>query len=135
MSCFGRMERGFAMDEMEAVNLAIDSAATLKEIAKDVAQIRETGFKTLETLGRLEAEEVPQPDGEEAANLAPAEPAADDGGWVTEVHSSVEVPSGFFGDLMSFQYMQTVLLVFLLLAFLLNLGATLWLAFSDKWRS
>ena len=68
------------MDEMEAVNLAIDSAATLKEIAKDVAQIRETGFKTLETLGRLEAEEVPQPDGEEAANLAPAEPAADDGG-------------------------------------------------------
>ena len=123
------------MDEMEAVNLAIDSAATLKEIAKDVAQIRETGFKTLETLGRLEAEEVPQPDGEEAANLAPAEPAADDGGGVTEGRSSTEVPAEFFGDLMSFQYMQTVLLVFLLLAFLLNLGATLWLAFSDKWRS
>ncbi len=123
------------MDEMEAVNLAIDSAATLKEIAKDVAQIRETGFKTLETLGRLEAEEVPQPDGEEAANLAPAEPAADDGGWVTEVRSSTEVPAEFFGDLMSFQYMQTVLLVFLLLALLLNLGAPLRPAFSDKWRS
>lgn len=120
---------------MEAVNLAVDSAATLREIAKDVAQIRETGFKTLETLGRLEVGEVPQPEEEEAANLAPAEPAADDGAWVTEVHSSVEVPELFFDDLMSFQYMQTVLLAFLLLAFLLNLGATLWLAFSDKWRS
>ena len=124
------------MDETEAAGLAVDAAATLKGIGQDVAQIRELSFKQLEILSRPdEAEEVPQPDGEEAANLAPAEPAADDVGWVTEVHSSVEVPSGFFGDLMSFQYMQTVLLVFLLLAFLLNLGAILWLAFSDKWRS
>lgn len=124
------------MDETEAAGLAVDAAATLKGIGQDVAQIRELFFKQLEILSRPdEAEEVPQPDGEEAANLAPAEPAADDGGWVTEVRSSTEVPSEFFGDLMSFQYMQTVLLVFLLLAFLLNLGATLWLAFSDKWRS
>ena len=36
---------------------------------------------------------------------------------------------------MGFQYMQTVLFVFMLVALLLNLGATLWLAFSDKWRS
>ena len=44
-------------------------------------------------------------------------------------------PPYFFAHLMGFQYMQTVLSVFLLVAFLLNLGATLWLAFSDKWRS
>lgn len=31
--------------------------------------------------------------------------------------------------------MQTVLLSFLLLAVLLNLGSSLWLSFSDKWRS
>ena len=59
----------------------------------------------------------------------------DSSNWVTEVHSSVEVPPDFFSHLMGFQYMQTVLMVSLLVAFLLNLGATLWLAFSDKWRS
>lgn len=31
--------------------------------------------------------------------------------------------------------MQTALLCFLLFAVLLNLGANLWLSFSDKWRS
>lgn len=124
------------MDETEAAGLAVDAAATLKGIGQDVAQIRELSFKQLEILSRPdEAEEVPQPDGEEAANLAPAESAADDGGWVTEVHSSVEVPSEFFSDLMAFQWMGLVLSVFMLVALLLNFGATLWLAFSDKWRS
>ena len=69
------------------------------------------------------------------AELAIATDAPEDSNWVTEVRSSVEVPPDFFAHLMGFQYMQTVLSVFLLVAFLLNLGATLWLAFSDKWRS
>ena len=70
------------------------------------------------------------------AELAIATDAPDDSGnWVTTVTSETEVPPDFFSHLMGFQYMQTVLMVFLLVAFLLNLGATLWLAFSDKWRS
>lgn len=125
------------MDEMEAVNLAVDSAATLKEIAKDVAQIRKANFKALEILSRpQEVEEVPQPEEEEAQNLAaPLSDEASSESWQTVVTSSVEVPETFFSDLMAFQYMQTVLFVFMLLALLLNLGAALWLAFSDKWRS
>ena len=31
--------------------------------------------------------------------------------------------------------MQTVLLSFLLLAVLVSVGSSLWLSFSDKWRS
>ena len=124
------------MDETEAAGLAVDAVATLKGIGQDVAQIRELSFKQLEILSRPdEAEEVPHPDEEEAANLAPAEPAADGGGWVTEVHSSIEVPAEFFDDLMSFQWMGLVLSAFMLVALLLNFGAALWLAFSDKWRS
>lgn len=42
---------------------------------------------------------------------------------------------GFSVDCLQHMSMQTVLLSFLLLAVLLNLGANLWLAFSDKWRS
>ncbi len=124
------------MDEMEAAGLAVDAAATLKGIGQDVAQIRELSFKQLEILSRPdEAEEVPQPDEEEAQSLILDEGAPDDGGWVTEVHSSVEVPPEFFSDLMAFQWMSLVLSAFMLVALLLNFGATLWLAFSDKWRS
>lgn len=121
------------MDEAAAVSLALDAAQTLKGIGQDVAQIRELSIKQLEVLTAPEVEEVPQPEEEEAQALALDDSPAD--AWQTVVSSSVEVPAEFFGDLMSFNYMQTVLLVFLLLAFLLNLGATLWLAFSDKWRS
>ena len=46
----------------------------------------------------------------------------DSGNWVTTVTSETEVPPDFFSHLMGFQYMQTVLMVFLLVAFLLNLG-------------
>lgn len=124
------------MDETEAAGLAVDAAATLKGIGQDVAQIRELSFKQLEILSRPdEAEEVPQPDEEEAQSLILDEGAPDDGGWVTEVHSSVEVPPEFFSDLMAFQWMSLVLSAFMLVALLLNFGATLWLAFSDKWRS
>ena len=121
---------------MEAAGLAVDAAATLKGIGQDVAQIRELSFKQLEILSRPdEAEEVPQPDEDEAQALILDDGMPDDGGWVTEVHSSVEVPPEFFSDLMAFQWMGLVLSVFMLVALLLNFGATLWLAFSDKWRS
>ena len=82
-------------------------------------------------LSKKPASEVEIPAEPEAQNLA----SSDDANWVTEVRSGVEVPETFFSDLMSFQYMQVTLSVFLLLALLLNLGANLWLAFSDKWRS
>lgn len=117
------------MDEAAAATLALDAYQALQGIHEDVAQIRAYNSDVLSALGQLVARDA-------------AQPVADDAGAVAldletfeEVPVSVEPPANFWGDLMGFQWMQTVLLVFLLVAFLLNLGATLWLAFSDKWRS
>lgn len=118
------------MDEAAAASLALDAAQTLKGIGEDVAQIKGINSDVLDSLRGLQATEVPDSD-----LAAVPVPLDDSSNWVTEVRSSVEVPPDFFSHLMGFQWMQTVLLVFLLVAFLLNLGATLWLAFSDKWRS
>ena len=41
----------------------------------------------------------------------------------------------FADDCLQLMSVQAVLLSFLLFAVLLNLGASLWLSFSDKWRS
>lgn len=119
------------MDESAAASLALDAAQTLKGIGEDVAQLKELGLHQLEVLQKW-PQEVPTPADDEAQALLSDPDPAD---WVTEVHSSAEVPAEFFPDLMGFQYMQTALLVFVLVALLLNLGANLWLAFSDKWRS
>ena len=130
------------MDEESAVSLALGAAKALDSVREDVAQVKEVNVRQFDLLkskldevtgllSKKPASEVEIPAEPEAQNLA----SSDDANWVTEVRSGVEVPETFFSDLMSFQYMQTVLLVFLLLAFLLNLGAILWLAFSDKWRS
>lgn len=130
------------MDRDSAVQVALDAVKTLDSIRDDVSDIKQVNAAQFDLLrSQLELvneqmaakglTEVEVPSEPEAQNLIPGDPA----NWVTEVRSEVEVPADFFGDLMSFQYMQTVLLVFLLAAFLLNLGATLWLAFSDKWRS
>ena len=126
------------MDENAAASLALDAYQALQGIHEDVAQIKGQNSDVLaaiESLRHTNAEGFRQIIARDA-ELAIASDAPDDSGnWVTEVHSSVEVPPDFFTHLMGFQYMQTVLSVFLLVAFLLNLGATLWLAFSDKWRS
>lgn len=125
------------MDENAAASLALDAAQTLEGIGEDVAQIKGANSDVLaaiESLRQTEVEGFRQLIARDA-KLAIAADAPEDSNWVTEVHSSVEVPPDFFTHLMSFQYMQTVLLIFMLVAFLLNLGATLWLAFSDKWRS
>ena len=125
------------MDESAAASLALDAAQTLKGIGEDVAQIRAGNSDVLaaiESLRQTNVEGFQQLIARDA-ELAIATDAPEDSHWVTEVHSSVEVPPDFFTHLMGFQYMQTVLFVFMLVAFLLNLGATLWLAFSDKWRS
>lgn len=125
------------MDENAAVSLALDAAQTLKGIGEDVAQIKGQNSDVLaaiESLRQTNVEGFQQLTARDA-DLAIATDAPEDSNWVTEVRSSVEVPSDFFSHLMGFQYMQTVLLIFMLVAFLLNLGATLWLAFSDKWRS
>lgn len=119
------------MDEQTAVNLALDAYRALDSIGQDVAQLRDLGSKQLELLQNQPAE-VPNPADDEAQALSAEADSAD---WVTEVHSATEVPAEFFSDLMGFQYMHTVLFAFMLLALLLNMGATLWLAFSDKWRS
>ena len=118
------------MDEDAAASLALDAYQALQGIHEDVAQIRGINSDVLDALRGLQATEVPDSD-----LAAVPVPLDDSSNWVTEVRSSVEVLPDFFTHLMGFQYMQTVLSVFLLVAFLLNLGATLWLAFSDKWRS
>lgn len=125
------------MDENAAASLALDAAQTLEGIGEDVAQIKAGNSDVLaaiESLRQTEVEGFRQIIARDA-ELAIVSDAPEASNWVTEVRSSVEVPSDFFSHLMGFQYMQTVLSVFLLVAFLLNLGATLWLAFSDKWRS
>lgn len=125
------------MDENAAASLALDAYQALEGIGEDVAQIKAGNSDVLaaiESLRQTEVEGFRQLVARDA-ELAIAADAPEDSNWVTEVHSSVEVPPDFFTHLMGFQYMQTVLLIFMLVAFLLNLGATLWLAFSDKWRS
>lgn len=125
------------MDENAAAALALDAYQALEGIGEDVAQIKAGNSDVLaaiESLRQTEVEGFRQLIARDA-ELAIASDAPEDSNWVTEVRSSVEVPPDFFTHLMGFQYMQTVLSVFLLVAFLLNLGATLWLAFSDKWRS
>lgn len=125
------------MDENAAATLALDAAQTLEGIGEDVAQIRAGNSDVLaaiESLRQTEVEGFQQLIARDA-DLAIASDAPDDAAWVTTVTSEAEVPPDFFTNLMAFQWMQTVLMVFLLAAFLLNLGATLWLAFSDKWRS
>ena len=125
------------MDENAAASLALDAYQTLEGIGEDVARIRGQNSDVLaaiESLRQTEVEGFQQLIARDA-DLAIVSDAPEDSNWVTEVRSSVEVPPDFFSHLMGFQYMQTVLLIFMLVAFLLNLGATLWLAFSDKWRS
>lgn len=125
------------MDESAAATLALDAAQTLEGIGEDVAQIKAGNSDVLaaiESLRQTEVEGFQQLIARDA-DLAIASDASDDAAWVTTVTSEAEVPPDFFSHLMGFQWMQTVLMVFLLAAFLLNLGATLWLAFSDKWRS
>ena len=125
------------MDEDAAASLALDAYQALRGIGEDVAQIK---GQNSDVLAAIESLRLTDAEGFQHiiardAELAIATDAPEDSNWVTEVRSSVEVPPDFFAHLMGFQYMQTVLSVFLLVAFLLNLGATLWLAFSDKWRS
>lgn len=117
------------MDENAAAALALDAAQTLKGIGEDVAQIKGQNSDVLAALGQIVVRDQESPvasdEGAVALDLETFE----------EVPVTNEPPVNFWGDLMVFQWMQTVLMVFLLVAFLLNLGATLWLAFSDKWRS
>lgn len=125
------------MDENAAASLALDAYQALEGIGEDVAQIKGANSDVLAAIESLRQTNV---EGFQQlivrdAELAIASDAPEDSNWVTEVRSSVEVPPDFFSHLMGFQYMQTVLIIFMLVAFLLNLGATLWLAFSDKWRS
>lgn len=117
------------MNEDAAASLALDAYQALQGIHEDVAQIRADNSDVLTVLGQIVARDAAQPvavdDGVVALDLETFE----------EVPVINEPPANFWGDLMGFQFMQTVLFVFMLVALLLNLGATLWLAFSDKWRS
>lgn len=125
------------MDESAAAQLALDAYSALQGIEEDVAQVKGQNSEVLSALESLRQANVEgfQQLVARDSDLAVASDAPDDSSWVTEVHSSVEVPPDFFTHLMGFQWMQTALMVFMLVALLLNLGATLWLAFSDKWRS
>ena len=126
------------MNEDAAASLALDAYQALQGIGEDVAQIKGANsdiLAALESLRQTNAEGFQQIIARDSEISIASDAPDDSSNWVTEVRSSVEVPPDFFAHLMGFQYMQTVLSVFLLVAFLLNLGATLWLAFSDKWRS
>lgn len=118
------------MDEQTAVNLALDAYRALDSIGQDVAQLRDLGSKQLELLQNQPAE-VPNPADDEAQALSAEADSAD---WVTEVHTSVEVPQTFFADLMGMQYMQVAASAFILVALLLNVGVNLFLAFFKHWR-
>lgn len=121
------------MDETQALNLAVDAYAALQGIREDVAQLKGINSDVLALL--TDRTEVPAPDVPDISLYGLEGGSVGDGQWHTTVTSETEVPAAFFTDVMGFQYMQTVLFVFMLLALLLNLGATLWLSFSDKWRS
>lgn len=125
------------MNEGAAASLALDAYQALQEIGEDVSQIKGQNSDVLaafESLRQTNVEGFQQLIARDA-DLAVASDASEGAAWVTTVMSDTEVPPDFFSHLMGFQYMQTVLFVFMLVALLLNLGATLWLAFSDKWRS
>ena len=125
------------MNEDAAASLALDAYQALEGLGEDVAQIRGANSDVLaaiESLRQTNADGFQQLIARDS-EIAVASDVSDGAAWVTTVTSESEVPPDFFTHLMGFQYMQTVLFVFMLLALLLNLGATLWLAFSDKWRS
>lgn len=126
------------MDENAAASLALDAYQALEGIGEDVAQIKAGNSDVLaaiESLRQTEVEGFQQLIARDSELAIATDVPDDSASWVTTVTSETEVPPDFFSHLMGFQWMQTVLMVFLLVAFLLNLGATLWLAFSDKWRS
>lgn len=126
------------MNEDAAASLALDAYQALQGIGEDVAQIKGANsdvLAALESLRQTNAEGFQQIIARDSEISISSDAPDDSASWVTEVRSSTEVPADFFTNLMGFQYMQTVLLVFMLVALLLNLGASLWLAFSDKWRS
>ena len=126
------------MDDNAAASLALDAYQALEGIGEDVAQIKAGNSDVLaaiESLRQTDAEGFRQLIARDSELAIATDVPDDSASWVTTVTSETEVPPDFFSHLMGFQYMQTVLMVFLLVAFLLNLGATLWLAFSDKWRS
>lgn len=125
------------MTEDAAATLALDAYQVLQGIGGDVAQLKGQNSDVLAAIESLRQSNVEgfqaliARDGEiSIASDAPA----DDGSWVTEVHSSAEVPETFFSDLMSMQYMQVAVSVFLLVALLLNLGVNLFSVFYSKWR-
>lgn len=126
------------MNEDAAATLALDAYSALQGIGEDVAQIKGQNSDVLaavESLRQMNAEGFQALIARDSELAIATDAPYDSGNWVTTVTSETEVPPDFFSHIMGFQYMQTVLMVFLLVAFLLNLGATLWLAFSDKWRS
>ena len=121
------------MDEASAINLALDAAQLLKDIDANTSHIVQLLSAHVEQLP-----ELVQPADPEANALALAEGSAgDEGGesWTTVVTANEPLPENWASDLLHFQYMHTVLFVVMAVALMLNLGATLWLAFSDKWRS
>lgn len=125
------------MNEDAAASLALDAAQILKGIGEDVAALKAQNSDVLASIDSLRLSNVEgfqQLIARDSYLPVPADVSDESANWVTEVRSEIEVPSSFFSDLMSFQYFQTVLLVFVLVSLLLNFGALLWLSFSDKWR-
>lgn len=53
----------------------------------------------------------------------------------TEQPTAPAVPDGFYEDVIAYMQVGCTLLIFILAAGMLRLGASLWHAFSFKWRS
>lgn len=113
----------------DVLALDVEAMQSIKGIESNVEHIGDL----LESHIR-QVQELPLPSEQEAGALA-LNGSADDGNWTTYVTANEPLPDGWASDLLHFQYMHTVIFVAILAALAINLGATLWLAFSDKWRS
>ena len=120
-----------AVTDDQAFALALDALSSLDSIREDVSALKGVDSDILALL-KVQAAEVPQPDQPEISLPSPLSDVME-----SQAVQPVEVSAldAYQHDLLAFQWMQTVLGVFLLVAVLLNLGATFWLSFSDKWRS
>lgn len=116
------------MDESQALELAVGVVGKLDSIDAGVTQLRELLQAHIEHLP-----ELVQPSQPEAQPLALDD--SDSDGWTTVVTATEPLPDDWASDLLHFQYMQLCVSVALLVALCLNVGATLWLAFSRNWRS
>ena len=125
------------MDENAAASLALSSCSA-SGIGEDVDQIKAGNSDVLaaiESLRQTDAEGFRQLIARDSELAIATDSPDDSGNWVTTVTARI---AGSMCTTVAPWLPHTARKhedPIKLVAFLLNLGATLWLAFSDKWRS